>query len=71
MPGDGDIHDVTLRRATSDDLPAIERLFSEGALLCAGEVRRIGGVLVADVKGVLAGLTGLEMLDPVSICART
>ena len=62
MVGDPDIDDVILRRATGDDLPEIERLFSDGALFCAGEVRRIHGVLVADAKGSLAGLTGLEVL---------
>jgi amino-acid N-acetyltransferase len=62
MDGNLGIDDVTLRRATEEDLPAIERLLADGTLLCAGEVGRIQGVLVAEVAGTLAGSIGLEIL---------
>lgn len=62
MEGDPGIDDVTLRRATEEDLPHIEGLVAGGTSLCLGDVRRIQGILIAEVAGAVAGLIGLETL---------
>ena len=62
MDGERSVDDVTLRRASEDDLPHIERLFAAGSLVSAGDVRSPAGLLVAEVEGTIAGFIGLETL---------
>jgi N-acetylglutamate synthase-like GNAT family acetyltransferase len=51
----------TLRAATADDLPAVERLLTESALPLAGVSATITTFVVAEHRDDLVGVAGLEV----------
>lgn len=51
----------TVRAATADDLPAVERLLSGADLPLAGVREAIGTFTVAEQRGELVGVAGLEV----------
>lgn len=54
------IQDVQIRRATDDDLAAIESLLSESQLPTAGVKDALCGFLVAEAEARVVGVVGME-----------
>ena len=54
-------HAVTLRSATRDDLPAVERLLTASSLPLAGVAENLASFVVAESNGQLVGVAGLEV----------
>ena len=54
---------VTLRAATTDDLPAIERLLAASDLPAEGVAEAIGGFVVAEDAGDAGGIVGVVGLE--------
>lgn len=58
---------LTIRRATLGDLPAVERLLTANGLILDDVATGITGYLVAEERGVVLGVIGLETYASVGL----